>query len=194
MPFPWTRRHAGVRANRGLSLYEVVVTLAVAAVFITFAGRLFAVSSQVTALNGLHLARMHDLRALETAFRACVRESHGPIDRLDDHVAGPDLLLLRLPDDGAAARYALWGAFGESDHVIRHVLRREAQGLAVERSQRFAFPVSGVRFETRHGPEGRPLAAIHFELRRETGERAVTEAPVYVVRASPRAEPRGARP
>jgi len=166
--------------NAGHNLFEVLVVMVLTIVFLNLGMKLFISASQLGAYNTLHLGRASGLAEIQRQFRSAVREGLGPVDQVAQYSAGPELLIFQLPDDGAAARYCLWGTFGEEHQLVRYILRQEGSELVAESYRRFAYPADAVHFSLSENGRGASLA---FSLRRDRGEREY-EVPRHTIYAA----------
>lgn len=136
----------GSTRERGASLLEMIVYIAVLAILVSLALQVFISGSRVSALGTATLDRMLVLADLDEDFVDTVRSARRIVSEVARYKTGPDMLVLELPAE-TGRRYAVFGQLGETPQMNRLILVESQGTLEVERFATYRTDLSAISFE-----------------------------------------------
>jgi type II secretory pathway pseudopilin PulG len=157
--------------NRGYSLLELLVYVAVFAIGVNLFVSLLGTGSRLSAMNTLTMSRMEGVREVEEAFMAYTRRAIAVAAEAGDFKTGPDRLVLKMPPgqtDGFD--YAVLGVLREANRFAVMGLAEKSGGLEVSYMKTLRQPLDIVAFEVEDASP-RPLVKLRVKIKGENGER-----------------------
>lgn len=164
----------GARRNRqsGLSLFEVLMSVALLTIFLTLFGKVFVNSMQLSALNAQTLDRMLAASEIREEFTALVRASEGVAPGVGIHETGRDRIVLRMPATDGAACFVVLGSISREDRLSRMDVVANGEQYEVAHFQNYALPVAEIAFAvTPAAAGGAACVSLDFQARPDAGER-----------------------
>jgi len=174
----------------GITLYEVIGTLAIMAVIIPLVSNVFVDSLRLSSYTGRAFDRVDGLVEVQRLFGDTVRESTGIAARAGDYETGATYCVLRLPADGDSPRYAILGPTRAPDRLSVMRVRKSGDDWEPEAWTTLPVPLQPIRFT--YGQDGEPAVTLTAAIRRDQGEPG-GEPPRWTWAASPRASAKGIR-
>jgi len=170
------------RRNRGVTLFEVLLAIAIVSSLAGFGLRAYVLSSRVAAVNRLAHERLELSREFDAAMREIIQSATGTAARAADYERKDGTLVLQLPARGALDRRAVVSRVPESGAPF--ILTMDATGSAweLERVDTYRQPLSLLKFTEE--PSG--LITCRYRIAFEPGEREHDAMPVHEVYAAPR--------
>ena len=155
----------------GMTLLEVLGSVAVLAIVINLAASVFISSTRLSALGTSALDKMWAIEEIRSEFVSAVRASSGVRSGVGKYRSGTDQLVLettRSGDQRGVKRYVVFGAIGSDSRLDKLVVLEKDGKQSAERFVTYPLDLDSIQFKYDSNVPGKAhLVSLEINIRNE---------------------------